>query len=180
MSDPAFLKSLPVPKKPRNAPTDASWSNAEKILGTPLPADWRDFCATYGSFGTIYPAGIAIHNPVDQSGLGLIQMKLERFRKQYEANPDEFIWDAHPAKGGLLPFGGTDQRKEFLLRTEGKPDKWTVVIWDQEQEGADAWFPHKLTFGKFLVALLSGKAVDPFEKGWITEQLDGGTLKLDE
>lgn len=172
----SLAKLLPPPAVPKDVGTEGRWRMAERQFHTALPADWRDFCTVYGSFGSIGPIGLVIVNPFNKGEWPWIKGRLGWFRREWAKvnDPKLYRYSLFPEAGGLFPFARMDPRIEIFYKTEGNPDAWPIVVWDEESR---SWAEHNLTLTGFLTALFQGKAVAPWKKGWIKEC--GGPLKLE-
>jgi hypothetical protein len=165
----SLLKVMAAPARPKQAATAAAWAKTEKAFDTALPKDWLEFCTHYGS-GTIGRFAF-IANPAQAVGRKWIEQQLDFYRQEKQRAPTDkqfyYEYDAFPATGGVLPFGQTDQRQVFYFLTQGKPDRWPIVIRDADTR---MWSEHELSLTKFLTALAKGEALEPFEEGWTCQE----------
>ena len=146
-------KILPVPETPVENVGD--WDAVEERLGSKLPQDYKNFISLYGS-GEI-SEWITVFTPfTTQNGIDLFGIGfgiLSHYREYYpEPHPRHFPYTVYPKPGGLLTWGMTRDGDEFFWRTNGRPDRWDVVVHDR---GMIEFYPTEgLTFGEYLLALL--------------------------
>jgi hypothetical protein len=150
---PAFLSV------PENAvETSGDWTVIEAELGSPLPQDYKDFIATYGT-GAIGDMPIRIFSPFPQSEYYLLNWRevvFEYYRGLYD-DPKDIPYPLHPSPGGLLPWGYTGNGDYLQWRTKGAPDKWDIVTWYTDFHH----FP-KRTMTTFLIDIFEGRLDDHF------------------
>ncbi|MBK8255236.1 MAG: SMI1/KNR4 family protein [Polyangiaceae bacterium] len=165
---------LPVPKKVVDAPKPADWAFIESAIGTPLPADYKEFLQTYGS-GTISNY-MRVLNPFSTTELWLekVRFRLSIYHSSRRNNPvpgftlppplapvNSMPYPIFPESGGVFPWGHTENGDGLLWLTQGNPNEWKVVAETRSFRYAE--FPGTMT--EFLTALLSGKltwgAFDP-------------------
>jgi hypothetical protein len=140
------------------------WGRIESLLGTPLPSDFVELSECYPPL--IIDEFLALHMPVageeDEfvaGAKGIIE-NLASLR-------DSDMSHGHvpfPEKGGLIPWGDSDEGDMFYWRTVGdSPDEWTVVLsgsWDDWPQ-----FPVSLT--EYLAGLISGTVpAEGLPQGW--------------
>jgi hypothetical protein len=149
-----LLQVAPPPDRSPYSPSD--WLNAEQLLGTELPSDYKAYVDRYG-IGEL--AGFIIvfdPFPDPEKWVSGINVYLEADREAREHCP-EYAGPIYPEPGGRLPWGGTGNGDMLWWQTTGPPDEWTVIVW--ETRGPDhQYFP--LSSSEFLL-------------GWVT-----GTLKV--
>ncbi len=125
-------------------------ADAEKELGTSLPADYRAIVEIYGAGAFVDFLRVA--GPQWIVGEGMKVLDSERSsRAQFPSQMPFAIW---PEPGGLLAFGTTDNGNRLFFETMGKPDTWRVIVWASRDEQHDV-FP---SLRGFLVGWLSWKA----------------------
>src|SRR5919197_2982991 len=122
---------VPPPAEPVEVGKEADWPAVEAALGTVLPDDYERFTEQYGSgkfddflylFNPFAPAG--------QDGNLLYEKDavLAAYAETRAKFPDRLPWPPFPEAGGGLPLGGSDNRDELYLVTEGKPDAWKIAL----------------------------------------------------
>ncbi|MDI1477255.1 hypothetical protein [Polyangium sp. y55x31] len=137
----SLTKWLLPPKKPEEAPAKNDWVPAESLLGTDLPADYKQFVGTYGT-GWINKY-LHVMNPFSaklpwMERLRFMSFTLHLVRRNAQVPgardlpaPFEEInglpYPVFPEPGGLLPWGYTINGDALFWLTKGTPDKWTVV-----------------------------------------------------
>lgn len=154
---------LPPPTAPASVPAPSDWQRAETSLGTRLPADYKDFLATYGS-GRIDDF-LEIANPASRTEHNEL---IHFWRDQqpvfdYMARGGSALrYDLHPAVPGLLPLGITDNGDTIFYVTSGDADEWKIGV--LESRGNDVVvFDGGLT--SFLCAALRHE-VDAFPRNF--------------
>jgi hypothetical protein len=130
-----LLKLVTRPESPLFPGTPTEWKETEERLGTSLPEDYKWYVRNYG-VGLIDDF-LHVFNPFStdkycrldltpESEAGYLLAVLRDHRQNEFA--DEFPYPAYPEKGGLLPWGNTDQSIILYWLTEGHPDTWRVVV----------------------------------------------------
>ncbi|MEU3777763.1 hypothetical protein AB0F11_32150 [Streptomyces sp. NPDC032472] len=152
----ALSRLCPPPADP---PRAVDWAQAERILGTALPADYKQLVETYGhgtfddTIWLLVPD--SVHGDCD-----LLAQTAER---------DEILadlWEMGEKKpAGLLESGarvlpwafeeGTGAFLYWLVRPGQHPDEWTVLY--NEGRGP-LWEAHDMGCVAFLLAVLTGTA----------------------
>lgn len=146
--------TVPGPTDPRGSPVDAlaalvrrcpppdglsgapprDWDPVTARLGTALPADYRGFVDAYGlvrldDFLLVYSPfappgpGNLVHEAGEPGG-AVAGYRERRAVAGEEAMP----LPPHPAPGGLLPFGRTDNGDDLWWLTKGAVDTWPVAL----------------------------------------------------
>jgi hypothetical protein len=151
MSVEALKRILTPPERPMDAGAPEQWAAVEAAIGTPLPADYKEYIQTYG-LGNI-DHFITIYTPFTQyKYVNLVEqqkMKLDALRAlQYEEIPFKLF----PEMGGLLPVGITENGDVLYWITRGTPEHWPVAI--NEARGPE-WEQLKLDITSVLAALVS-------------------------
>jgi hypothetical protein len=147
---------LPPPANPVENRGD--WAAVEKGLGTPLPRDYKDYIATYGT-GSINDF-ISPCNPFSSNkNLSLqreIREQLEGLRGTREKFPDLWPIPLFPEEGGFLPWGKTDNGDVLHWVTEGAPDEWTVAVTAARDPEFEV---HPFDMTEFLAKILTREIV---------------------
>ena len=132
MSIDALAAILAPPSEPREAGRESEWARVEEELGVRLPEDYKLFVQVYGS-GTIDDF-IVVLNPFSANrNINLLEagrLRMQAVAELRSDHPDDYRHDAFPATGGLLPFAITDNANVFYWKTNGRPDAWTVVVYE--------------------------------------------------
>jgi hypothetical protein len=100
----------------------------------PLPDDLLAFINLYGS-GVFTSDNLNLNlyltvmNPYEEKYGKTQNQKLGILLELKEYNGADFIpYDVYPDRPGLLFWGFTDTRKDFLWLTEGEPNSWPVMV----------------------------------------------------
>src|SRR5688572_22915249 len=73
-------------------------------------------------------------------------------------------YPVHPAKPGLLPVASTDAPIYVCFLTEGKPDKWPIVV---QGAGYQEFERYDVSLTAFFARLFGGREdTPPWEDGW--------------
>jgi hypothetical protein len=151
-----LLEILP-PRAGFNSATEKEWSELETKMGTPLPRDYRDL---YNHYGPIFiNRSLLTYSPfyVQENKMTVWEENVEQFREMNESlhkkYPDTELpyW---PAKGGFLPIAGTDNGVIIAWLTEGKPDEWPILVF---QERSSQYDRHDMGYAEFLYKRLRGE-----------------------
>ncbi|GGI94639.1 SMI1/KNR4 family protein [Streptomyces brasiliensis] len=107
------------------------WAAVEERLGTPLPGDYKRLAeifgeGVFGGFLSLYVPGPVV------PGMDFADHADGPAQSASREGVD--LWppyDMHPAPGGLLQWGGSEQEGQFCWLTEGDdPDAWPVLSCD--------------------------------------------------
>ncbi|MET9262033.1 SMI1/KNR4 family protein [Amycolatopsis sp. NPDC004079] len=134
---------------------EKEWSDVERELGTPLPADYKELL-------TRFPGGvfrrIAIYSPV-VTAQAWIEYKrcLDELLNILGDEDLEYLTDVDyglfPEPGGLLPWGTDGQGGTFCwITTSTDPDAWKIAYHSQ---GADEWREYPGPTTRLLYEILS-------------------------
>src|SRR5262249_22787510 len=145
------------PSRPTDVPKRPAWKPVEKLIGTAFPKDFKNFIAAFGS-GTLGHFVIVL-NPFSQvegfeffSGAGLLCDTL-RTLEEFEGGR-QVPFDVHPARPGLLPWGGDENGNGLYWLTDGKPDTWPCVVGEGRGK---PWQKFDLPMTSFLAAIYRGE-----------------------
>jgi hypothetical protein len=126
----ALSKVLVPPESPVESGNVDAWPSLEKLLGFALPSDYKEFVNRYGS-GSISDF-LYVHNPFSKNRYGnLVQGAspiLDAYKTSRPTFPKEYQFPVYPDKGGVYPWGSTDNGDELHWVTNGAPDKWPTLI----------------------------------------------------
>jgi hypothetical protein len=150
----AILKS---PEQPRETPKQENWEEVVNRLSLPLPTDYRKYIELYGT-GRI-DKFLWILNPFSvNANLNLfekVRVELDALR-ELQASGEFLPYPLFPEKGGLLPFGITDNGDVLHWLTRGAPDEWQVVV---NESRAPEYEEFRLGLADFLAQILSRSAI---------------------
>jgi len=147
-----LVRVAPPPMAPFE-PFRGRWEPIETAVGTPLPADFKDFARLYGCGEFMEFIGIAVpwasdHGAAYARGVG---QACGIFHKKI-AMPYP-VW---PDAGGLFPAGVTSNGDQIFWLPRGESESWRIAVWDRGWlDGEDVEiFDCDLT--DFLAALVTG------------------------
>jgi hypothetical protein len=145
---------LPPPAEPREAQGD--WARVESEIGTPLPAEFKEYVARYGT-GVVNDFLWPLNPFAANDNINLvaeIRFQLETLRATRDKFPKRYTYAIFPEPGGYLPWGRSENGDVMHWKTEGTPDQWTVAVTDAREP---VWeeFPEPMT--SFLAKLLAGE-----------------------
>lgn len=125
---------LRPPVVPQYGQGKLDWNYIENIMGTELPSDYKEFISVYGT-GAI-DNFIWVHDPLEdvEEYFNTINMKLWAYSETKRDYPEYYCHDVFPEKGGLLPVAVTDNGDEIYWITHGKPDFWSIVVYESRSE----------------------------------------------
>lgn len=120
-----LLALVPPPASPVGA--DADWSRTERQLGLALPTDFTRTVRRYGD--GVFCDDLYMYSPhhMAEINLGL----LAGWSDMREQWPEEVPYPLHPEPGGLVVWGGDSAGGALCWITEGEPDGWETVHWQQ-------------------------------------------------
>jgi hypothetical protein len=145
-----LVKVLPPPEAPISA-FAGPWMWIEKVIGTALPQDYKDFTRLYG-FGTFLEF-FGVYSPVCRSPHVRLEPQILAMRG-FTSQLDDSPYSMWPKPGGLLPCGVSDFGDYLFWRTDGPPQSWRVVFWGRGMCEFEA-FDCDLT--DFLAGIVTGK-----------------------
>lgn len=132
-----------------------NWSKVEQELGIELPVDYERFIKTFGS--VYIDEFIVILNPFSSNpNLDLTARGKVILEAYGSFENEESKYPYFPEKGGLLPFGMTDNGDVLFWKTEGKPHEWTIVV-NASREALYDEFDENIT--SFLTRILKRELV---------------------
>ncbi len=148
-----LIAVLPRPANPVLVPSHDEFSLLERELATQLPTDYFEFWRTYGA-GAISDF-LGVLRPQQRAQFkGFVGHALHWLR--LDAPKPRTNWDPHPAIGGLIPWGGTDNGDVLCWRTIGEPPEWTVTVLPPRTDVVD---DYGLTMTRFLSRWIAGDLV---------------------
>jgi len=120
----------------------ASWADAERVLGTKIPDDYKAFIGTYGS-GEVEEV-LRVMNPFSHmAGVDLIYRSQE-VAELFGPQGRSFF----PRPAGLLVMASTSNGDFLAWRTGGDPNSWPIVLLEARSN-------HAPTFDKPLTAFIA-------------------------
>lgn len=121
------------------------WPAVETTLGTGLPRDYKEVVDLFGAGS--FDEYIDLHVP------GCLRSDLVRSAQRDRKQAADLFWpyNAYPAPGGLLRWGGSEQEIVFCWQTgAADPDDWPVLV----QADLVTWERYDCGFGEFMVRML--------------------------
>lgn len=151
------ILSVTPPVEPQELPSQTEWRDAERRLGTSLPADYRKYVSVYGTAG--FGASIWIFTPTAKNSYFNLVDQAERLlaadRQMRDfVGRDEFRLRLFPELGGLLPFGNTSNGDVLYWETIGEPDDWSVCVRESRDVTCERF---ALSMSAFLDGVLTGR-----------------------
>ena len=145
-----LIALVPPPKEPKGVPSAAEWDAFEMQLGSAFPSDYKRLIETYGQgwfadwIQVLLPNEVVPLAPPEQ---GLLNLGMRHWQNPYPI---------FPATGGILWCGRDDGNSFFAWLTEGLPDQWTVINFNNRFiEGYHRPLP--LTLTELLAGWFSGE-----------------------
>lgn len=123
-----LLRVVAPPRDPLATGDMVRWAEVERMLGTRLPQDYRDFATRYGSGRFLRPFDLAVLNPFSASYPACLR-ELSDLLRDRRGLPDQhnIPYGVFPDRPGWLLWGVSDG-DSFCWVTEGEPDAWPVLI----------------------------------------------------
>ena len=129
-----LTRLIPPPQKP--FPAEGDWAAVETRLGLVLPSDFKQIITTYGS-GKFF-GFISVHSPFATNQRWSLEYQLrlqsENFR-QYAREGFGVPFPIYPERSGLVEFGTTENCQCLTWLSKGKPEDWSLVIWEMISAG---------------------------------------------
>lgn len=156
-----LVKVAPPPSPPVAASGPEEWPSIEEKLGARLPRDYKEYIGIYGAgrwadfFGIMDPFYECEH-PKAVAYFKWIQSALGGLNEMHDTFPQYAPpFRRHPASGGLLPIGYTDNGGTICWQTDGEADGWSIVCLAGKY--VDGYDQYKMTLTGFLCALMTKK-----------------------
>lgn len=133
---------------------DVSWSELEERLGSPLPADFKQFCEAFGRGG--FCDELFVHSTDGGASLEVLD-ELAQLRHLVESVP--FVnFDPYELYGaresGVIPWGRVTAGHSFYwLAGPGDPDEWPIMLNAETGE----WERFDLSMSEFVFRMLTEK-----------------------
>lgn len=147
-----LLAVMAPPVNPTEIPGPRAWKAVEGRLGMPLPIDYKEFIEIYGS-GKIADF-LWIFNPFSINENLNLEKQIEnqaRVLAELQLYGESIPYRLFPERGGVLPFGITDNGDVLFWLTAGAPDDWVVVV---NEARAPNWELYNFSMSGFLAAVL--------------------------
>ena len=131
MSVAELLAVVPPPARPKNVGDLAAWQAAEAAIGTPLPADFRDFVLRYGSGVFNDPGRLCVfpRNPLAPDFEARFRSDCAWLRDMKGlAEMEDFPFEVFPPAPGLILWAEDDNGCMFFWLTEGPADAWPTLV----------------------------------------------------
>jgi len=154
------FESILAPPKSLAAQTPSAelWLAIEERLGIALPADYKAFILRFGT-GCI-DEFLWVYSPfTSNENLNLLTRAAqvrEGFQTLRMSPFDEVPYPLFPEHGGLLSWGATANGDFLFWRTQGAPDRWSIVV---AEARAPLYQEFALQTTDFLSGLLQRKVV---------------------
>lgn len=129
------------------------WDLLQSTLGITFPADYREYADHYPDLTFDDFMHIVVADPGGENAfLGGVAETLEMMDSLAEDDMTHG-YRFHPAEGGLLPWGESNQGDIFFWRKSGPdPDRWPAVVYTTN----DDWWEHEGGMLALLVGLIDG------------------------
>ncbi|QFG22031.1 SMI1/KNR4 family protein [Actinomadura sp. WMMB 499] len=160
----SLRRMLEIIGEPVEVSVPIDWGALERRFGSRLPADYVELCNRYPTLRVDNFLGI-FHPTADADDGDLVSW-VDDILGGAEELVDEFPalelvpYPLHPERGGLLPWGVTDNSDHLFWRTGGDPDAWTVVVAGHSY-GKGAWWEFDGSLTDFIVGSVDRRVVCP-------------------
>lgn len=139
-----------------NVDTKEKWDVVESQVGAILPPDYKEFINEYGTVSI--NNFIWILTPFDEDEyVNLIKRGKEISKTYIESkmnSPEYFKHDVFPSKGGILPWGYTENGDELYWLADGTSNEWHVIVY--ESRSSD-YYEYSMGMVEFIYRIISGK-----------------------
>lgn len=112
------------------SPESPVWPTTEYRLGLVLPGDFKELLSLFGEH--LWGGFLAVLSPgATRDHLHLVRAGLEILGATHEARrsrPRDVPFALYPEKGGLFPWGRTQNGDTLFWSTEGTPETWPTVV----------------------------------------------------
>src|SRR5262249_3790387 len=133
-----------------------AFAAVESRLGLPLPADYKQLICAYGTGS--WKDFLCVLTPFSSnSNLNLLEQakdQLDAERVIRANHPADMPFKLHPEKGGLFPWGMTDNGDRLYWLTEGEPDSWPTIVYESRGPEYDR---HGMSCCEFLRQWVAGE-----------------------
>lgn len=158
-----LVKVAPPPRYPKASGTKEQWPEVELSVGTELPPDYKDLINLYGAGGFLNSLSVATPFNDDNTLASpdnlsfYLDLLLKTYEEMHERFPEECPFPPYPQADGLFPIAGDDNANTIFWKTSGRPENWTIVIYDDD---FFCWEHYDLPLTGFLYSWLSGQLQD--------------------
>lgn len=129
------------------------WAAVEARIGTALPADYKELAEVFGHGA--FDGYLELHTPGAAFRSGDIVLHAA-WLGEWARTHGSRLWEPygiHPAPGGLLQWGSSEQAHQFYWLTDGPdPDRWPVLVCE---DAPDSWERFDGTTAEFVHRLLT-------------------------
>lgn len=132
MNDIDELKMIaPPPKLKNGAGSPAQWRQLEEEFALTFPDDYKELIATYGAgrfvnfFGIVNPFYTCTNDIAFAEFIRLRTADMARAKASYPKRAVSL--PVYPQKGGLFPWGYTDNGETICWLTEGDKGRWPII-----------------------------------------------------
>ncbi len=153
-----FKTIFNVPQNTCNNGDLEKWEKYEKEMNIIFPKDYKKFINEYGT-GTINNFFWFL-TPFDEDNNINYSIKSKEMISNYlmgkEMMPEYYTYEMYPKKGGLLPWGYTENGDELYWKTEENMDKWKIVVCGSGPSDA---LEYDMSFSEFLYKYFKGELI---------------------
>lgn len=128
----------PPPRRPKDKGNSRQWAGVQRVLGTPLPDDYRDFAIRYGSGCFTDPGRLLLYvwNPFSAHYSRLLSDACSELRNDRVIPDDVNVpYGVFPNQPGWLPWGNDMDGNFLCWLTEGQPDHWPIILLSPTRAG---------------------------------------------
>jgi hypothetical protein len=121
----------PPPKIKNGVGTSNQWRQLEQEFGIPFPGDFKELVATYGAgrfagfFGVVNPFYTLAGDVTFKEFVHLRTRDMAEAKLSYPKTAVSL--PVYPEKGGLFPWGYTDNGETMCWLTEGENNRWSII-----------------------------------------------------
>lgn len=162
---------LLVPQKVYNTGNEELWSKFEEEVGIIFPNDYKKLIGRYGTGGIGNFIWFLTPFSADRNVNYIERMNimLEAYQISKSKLPEYFIHNVYPDKGGLLPWGYTENGDELYWKTDESLDNWEIIIYES---ASPDYCCYKMSLTEFLYKIITGKLVcDIFPSNLFKEEM---------
>lgn len=161
---------LPPPAAPYESGESTEWPEIEKLLGTSLPTDYKEYINTYGT-GQIAHF-VSPYNPFSKTSFRNLLKQAPNQVDILRGIKEEFgeavcPYPLFPEPSGLLPWGATGNGNILFWLMSGTPDEWCVVLSEGRGPGFEQ-YDESMT--DFIAKLLTGRIISRFFRGFSPDE----------
>lgn len=147
-----LVQLAPPPLQPVDAGASDQWTEVEAVFGVTLPNDYKRLINTYGA-GTFCDQVCIISPFPVLRNLKDFQAILRSYTHTQKRLPQYCPFTIFPNPGGLLPIGTDLSGGTLYWLTQGQPDEWPLVLYDDDNRQHETY---KMTLTTFLASWLAG------------------------